>query len=57
MYFAPHHPDSDARRCRYCRYFTCKMAAPDVWCGKHEFVSAGGMGCASFEREPGADDE
>jgi hypothetical protein len=60
-YFTPHQPQSPARArgCFTCHYFQGKLLADHVVCehrGGIQVIGRPAMGCAYWEREPGADD-
>ena len=61
-YFSPHVAHGHARSlgCYSCRYFEGRLLADHVVCereGRILVMGAPRMGCAFWEREPGADDE
>jgi hypothetical protein len=62
-YFSPHTALASASRalgCHACRYFQGRILAQHVVCehrGAIQVMGAPRMGCAYWEREPGADDE
>jgi hypothetical protein len=63
---ASQQPDTTGKDCATCSGFgrwmlSSKTINPDyggsVWCARHEQVRLSEMGCASWERETGSDDE
>ncbi len=60
-YFTPHQATTPARAqgCYTCRHFYGRLMAGHVTCehrGAVLVIGAAEMGCAYWEREPGADD-
>jgi hypothetical protein len=61
-YFTPHQPVSQARArgCFTCQHFHGGLMAGHVICehrGVVQVIESPRMGCAFWQREPGADDE
>ena len=61
-YFTPHLAElpARARGCLTCTNFQGRFFCGHVLCerdGRHHVVGAPAMGCAFWQREPGADDE
>ena|SRR5882672_3429279 len=48
--------DLPERPCRYCQHYG-RETGGGVWCARQKYVNATGRGCASWEREPGSDDD